>query len=236
MHDFKILIVEDEILIADNVARYLIKKGYEVIGIGINYKEAIDLFDQFNPDITLLDIRLNGTKTGIDVAHYINHNLAKTPFIYLTSQMDLGNINSAKQTFPAGYLSKPIHKDNLIAAIEIAMHNYKNQHETENKIALFNGDEHFLIPIDSIIYLKADHVYVHIYRKNNKNIMQRSSLKDLLNQLPANQFLQTHRSYAVNIKFARQWTNDHIALGKDIIPISRSKKKEVLDLLNQAKR
>jgi DNA-binding LytR/AlgR family response regulator len=74
-----------------------------------------------------------------------------------------------------------------------------------------------------------------VYCENKKTILQISSLKDLLTQLPKEQFLQTHLSYAINIRYAPNWTNDQIYLSESVIPISRSKKNEVLEILNQAK-
>lgn len=120
----KILIVEDEILIADNIKRFLTKKGYDVVGIAISYEEAVQLYEQKNPDISLVDIRLNGIKSGIDFADFLQVQKKSKPFIYLTSQFDRKNIQRAKQTYPAAYLPKPVHKESLSVAIEMALFKY----------------------------------------------------------------------------------------------------------------
>ena len=231
MNSFKILIVEDEILIADNVSRYLIKKGYQVVGIAISFEEAVALFIQESPDIVLLDIKLSGPKTGIDFAHFIQKQSVVKPFIFLTSQMDTNNINNAKNTFPAGYLSKPIQKESLYASIEIAMHKNSFKKEEFITIPLFDGQKNHIIPISDILYLEADHIYSQVYISGDKQIIQRSPLKNLLDQLPSELFIQTHRSFAINIDQVKGYDNDHIYIRNSTIPISRSRKKEVLTML-----
>ena len=106
---YRTLIVEDEIIIADTIKRYLQKQGHEVVGTAISYEEATEIYKKEQPDIALLDIRLSGSKTGIDVAHFIQEQNDATPFIFLSSQLDSRSINAAKQTYPSGYLLSVIH-------------------------------------------------------------------------------------------------------------------------------
>ena len=142
MKKSKILIVEDEILIANTISRYLNSKDYEVVGIAISYEESIALLNNQQTDLALLDIRLNGEKTGIDVAHYIKDNL-KIPHIFLTSQYDSLALEAAKSTFPSGYLSKPMQKETLHSTIEIALFNYQQTkvEDQEQILTLTSGSE-----------------------------------------------------------------------------------------------
>ncbi len=231
MTSFKILIVEDEILIADNIKRFLSKKGHKVVGIAISYEEAIQLYMEQKPDITLLDIRLNGMKTGIDVAHFIKQQEAPKPFLFLTSQMDSKNINKAKETFPAGYLSKPVQKESLYASVEIAMHKYLADKEEAPTIPLYDGSKNYLILLHDILYLQSEHVYVQVHLQDGNYILQRSPLKDLLEQLPPKQFIQTHRSFAINIKQVSHWDTENIYFNGKVIPVSRSRRKDVFSKL-----
>ena len=82
MRSFNILIVEDEILIADTIKRYLLKQGHNVAGIAINFDEAKDLYLETKPDLALLDIRLSGNKSGIDVAEFLHQQNQKIPLMY----------------------------------------------------------------------------------------------------------------------------------------------------------
>lgn len=231
MKGFKILIVEDEVLIADNMGRYLTKKGHQVVGYAISYEEAETLYLQEDPDIVLLDIRLNGPKTGIDFAEFIQQQPNPKPFIFLTSQVDANNINNAKKTFPAGYLSKPIQKESLFACIEITMHKYEATQEEELTIALYDGTKNYVVSVKDILYLQVEHVYVQVHILGENYIIQRSPLKDLLEKLPPELFLQSHRSFAFNIKQISHWDTENIYIQDKAIPVSRSRRKEIFSKL-----
>jgi len=231
MTKIKILIVEDEVLIADNISRYLTKRGHDVVGHAISYEEAEKIYIEKNPDIVLLDIRLSGDKSGIDFAHFIQNRENPKPFIFLTSQMDATNINNAKKTFPAGYLSKPIQKDSLFACIEIARHKYEIEQEEEQTISLYDGTKKYLVSVKDILYLQAEHVYVQVHISGENYIIQRSPLKDLLEQLPEEHFLQSHRSFAFNLKQVSHWDTENIYIQDKVIPVSRSRRKEIFSKL-----
>lgn len=231
--NYRILIVEDEILIADNIKRYLTKKGYDVVGIAISYEEAEQLFLTEKPDLALLDIKLSGPRSGIDFAKFINEQKSPIPFVFLTSQMDSRNIDNAKETYPKGYLSKPIRKESLFATIEIVMHKWNEEKSDESTIRLFNGYEYFVTPIKDILYIEAEHVYVKVHLSNGEHIVQRSSFKDLLDQLPSDLFLQSHRSYAINLKLITHWDTQNLYVNEAAVPISRTRKKEVFAQLGQ---
>lgn len=229
MTTYRILIVEDEVLISDMIARYLNKMGHEVIGQALSYEEATQLYTETKPDIALLDIRLNGAKTGIDVAQFIQEQTPPIPFIYLTSQLDSRSINQAKETFPEGYLSKPIQKESLYTTIEMAMHRSQQRlpKKKEPTIQLNNGIKPLEVPIKDILYLQADHIYVKIHIAGMRPVLQRCALKELLERLPAQQFVQTHRSFAINIKQVSHWDSQSIYLNDLVLPLSRSRRKTV---------
>lgn len=231
MPPVRILIVEDEILIADNIKRFLHKNGYEVVGIAISYEEAEKLYLEEKPDISLLDIRLNGLKTGIDFAHFLQGQSPTKPFIFLTSQIDHKHIQYAKDTFPDGYLSKPIDKESLLATIEIALHKHAAKSSEIPSIPLSDGSTNHIVPIKDILFLEAEHIYVKIHLVGDRKIVQRNSLKEILKQLPEEKFLQTHRSFAINIHRISHWDHQNLYIQHQAIPISRSRKKEVFSYL-----
>lgn len=123
MTGIKILIVEDEPLIAKNIGMYLNNNDYEVAGIAYDPEDAFYQLKKQQPDFAILDINLESEKTGIDVADYINRNNF-IPFIYLTSYSDKETIEKAKQTNPAGFIVKPFNEKTLYATIEIALSNH----------------------------------------------------------------------------------------------------------------
>lgn len=228
----RVLIVEDEILIADTLERYLVSKDYEVVGKAISYNEAIALFDRLNPDLALLDIRINSPKTGIDVAKYILKSETNIPFIYLTSQVDPKSLNEAKETFPAGYLPKPVQKTSLYTTLEIILHNYSLDKKNEpDSIILKENDKNFNVLLKDILFVNADHVYLGVYIKGGKKITIRNTLKWMLEQLPRDNFIHVHRSYVVNIDHVNKWSSNFLNVDEFEVPISRGKRKETIALL-----
>lgn len=225
----KIGIVEDEVLIADSLARNLSKHGYTVIPYAIDYDEAIEMIDTQSPDLIILDINLEEEKNGIQVAQYIreNHN---TPFIYLTSHLDSDTLSAAKETSPSGYLTKPFHFESLYTTIEVALHNFKKEKNTDETVVLNTGTLKEKVSVKDILYLKSDHVYVEVFL-TNKTLLVRSSLKNLLETLPNNIFFQVHRGYAVNIDHIISFGAGIVFVSGIEIPVSRTYQQELLERL-----
>ncbi|RKZ00257.1 MAG: hypothetical protein DRQ13_00800 [Ignavibacteriae bacterium] len=128
MTDTKILIVEDEVIVARNIERRLISAGYKVAGIASSAEEAIELAASLKPDLVLMDIKLKGKMDGIDAAKAIR-NSYRLPIIYLTSYTDEETFQRAKTTDPFGYLIKPFELKELNRSVEMAL--YKNKMNNE---------------------------------------------------------------------------------------------------------
>src|ERR1700761_2379592 len=103
----KILIVEDEGIIADNIATSLSRSGYKVAGIAASSEEAFAILPESTPDLVLMDIRIKGELDGIEPARKLR-DLFDIPVIYLTAHTDPETINRAKLTGGFGFLTKPI--------------------------------------------------------------------------------------------------------------------------------
>lgn len=126
----KILIVEDESVVAIDIQDSLINLGYDVPYIVDTGLEAIRTAKQFNPDLVLMDIRLKGDMDGIEAAEEIYRKLG-IPVIYLTANADETTYLRAKQTGPFGYLLKPFREEELHTTIGIAL--YKHQVDLEKQ-------------------------------------------------------------------------------------------------------
>jgi DNA-binding NarL/FixJ family response regulator len=126
MTGIKILIVEDEPLIAKNIGMYLNNNDFEVSAIAYDPEEAVFQLKKNGPDLAILDINLESDQDGIHIGEYINQNNF-IPFIYLTSYSDKDTIERAKQTNPSGFIVKPFNEKTLYATIEIALSNHASQ-------------------------------------------------------------------------------------------------------------
>ena len=122
----KILIVEDEFIIAHDLRNILVRLGYEVVGIALSEAKAVPLLERHPPDLVLLDIQLKGDKTGIDVAHLLNDRY-QIPFVFVTSFSDEQTIAQVKDTRPFGYVLKPFKQEQIYAAVEIALAHAENR-------------------------------------------------------------------------------------------------------------
>lgn len=130
MDTIRILIVEDEPLIAENISMYLNNHNFAVSGIAYDDEEAFAELKNNPPDAVLLDVNLESAKDGIEIAEYINNN-NRIPFVFLTSYSDKTIVERAKRTNPAGYIVKPFNEQTLYTTLEIALANFAtraNQH------------------------------------------------------------------------------------------------------------
>jgi PAS domain S-box-containing protein len=120
----KVLIVEDEAIIAKDLEWRLRGMGYEVPFVVASGEEAISKAEESNPDLVLMDIMLRGTMDGIEAANQIRTK-ADIPIIYLTAYIDEEILERAKITEPFGYLIKPIGDRELHSTIEITLHKHR---------------------------------------------------------------------------------------------------------------
>ncbi|NMC11777.1 MAG: response regulator [Chloroflexi bacterium] len=120
----KILIIDDEIILANNLKYQLQRFGYEVFVGPINGEEAISHAIHLKPDLVIMDIYLDGDQDGIEVTQKINQVL-DIPIIYSTAFGDEETINRASISSPYGYLIKPIDINELYSSIEIALYKHK---------------------------------------------------------------------------------------------------------------
>ena len=121
MEKAKILIVEDEAIIAMEIESQLQSLGYEVTSIVNNGADAIKKAEVDNPDLILMDIRIKGVMDGIEAAEVIRNRFG-IPVIFSTAYLDEGRIERAKITMPFGYVLKPIQERDLKGTIEMALY------------------------------------------------------------------------------------------------------------------
>lgn len=122
----KILIVEDEYILAMNLQESLEFLGYSVMGIVDSAEGAIKQATEFRPTLVLMDIRLKGEEDGITAAEQIWNHL-QIPVIYVTGHSDRSTVERATLTFPFGYILKPVREQELYVAIQTALTRYERE-------------------------------------------------------------------------------------------------------------
>ena len=241
----KILIVEDNVIIADDMQSMLEEIGYNIVANVVDYESAIEVLENEHVDLALLDVILATEKTGIDIGKYIREK-KNIPFIFVTSNSDKATVENAKSVKPNGYLVKPFEQQDLFTSIEIALSNFNEQaaasttNEREvsgsnsilrNSIFVKKNQHYHRIPFDDIKYVKADNVYLEVHTKD-KSYLVRSAMKDYIEKLPSHQFYRAHKSYIVNLDHIEAINTRDIMINGETIPISKDFREFILANMN----
>ena len=137
MNKTRILVVEDEIVVSEDLQQRLLQLGHEVVGAADNAAEAILLATATRPDVALMDIMLHGRPEGIQAAEHLRREL-DIAVIYLTAHSDSATLQKAKLTDPYGYIVKPFAEPQLKVAIEMAPHRHAMERKL-NRLARWLG-------------------------------------------------------------------------------------------------
>lgn len=122
----RILVVEDEMIVAEDLTESLRSLGYGICGAASSGEDAVNMALQLIPDLVLMDIILNGKMDGIEAARCIRNHL-NVPIIFLTAYADNETVNRAKLSEPYGYLTKPFAEKELHASIQMALHRHRQE-------------------------------------------------------------------------------------------------------------
>ncbi len=241
----KILVVEDEMIIAAKIAMQLTSLGYEVTGILPRGEQALEHVKENKPDIVLLDINLKGNLDGIETATQMQQ-LYNFPIIYLTANADEGTFNKAKTTKPAAFISKPFKQLDLQRAIELTISRMaynesdpgteKNKEEEipcilSDRIFVRHKEKMVKIMIPDILYIEADRNYSRIFTASREYLLT-ITLKLIEQKLPEDLFLRIHRSYLINISQIEEVLESHVMIAQKAIPLGAGLKEKLLQRIN----
>ncbi len=237
MAGIKILLVEDDWIIAKEMALNLNDMGFEPVGTFESGEEALAHIPKLKPDLILVDIGLAGEMSGIETAKSIRDDFG-LPFIFLTALADADTIKQAKLTQPYAYLVKPVSLENLYSSIEITMHNagtrpFMPSAETEtidpiqqnlqydDSVFVKTRRRHQKLLVKDIWWVEALDIYAQLTTASG-NYLISQSLKAVEEKFPSEHFIRVHRSYLVNIhKIEAIEENDLVLEGKNI-PIGKT--------------
>ena len=126
MSEARIMIVEDDAIVAADLKNRLTGMGYFIVFIASTGEEAIEQAGIHLPDVILMDIHLAGKMDGITAAFHIGEQY-KIPIVYLTAYSDEETLARARKTHPAGYVLKPFEPRSLYVAIEMALYTHPHK-------------------------------------------------------------------------------------------------------------
>lgn len=248
-NSIKILIVEDEMIIAAKTSMYLNELGYEVMAILPGAEEALSQVQNHVPDIALLDIQLKGKIDGIQLAE-IFHREYQIPVVFLTANSDDATFDRAKATKPYAFLTKPFRKLDLKRSLELTMSLLAQQPKEaetievsipENAPPIYTLLDRFFIHengkmikllFDEILYVEAERNYCRIVTGAKKHLLS-MPMKSIEGKLPVEYFHRIHRSYIVNLRQVEEVDEGSVIVGDTSLPISKSMREGLLARINK---
>lgn len=233
----RVLIVEDDMIIAANISLQLSKLGYEITGIESRGEEAIIHARLNTPDIVLMDINLKGSIDGIETA-YAMQNTTDIPIVYITANNDEATFAKARKTHPFAFIAKPINMRALHRTLALVEEQINKRNKTESEkeeIIEFLNDRIFIrhhgqmvkLLLEDILFVEADRNYCHIVTSKQTYLLT-ATLKVMHDKLPSSIFVRVHRSYIVNITQLDVVAESHVEINRKVIPLSKSYKDALL--------
>lgn len=248
MGKIKILVVEDESIVAKDIQGSLKKLGYLVPTTVSSGEKAIEEIEENRPDLVLMDIMLKGQMTGIEAANIIKERFG-VPVIFLTAYADDNTLSKAKISEPYGYIIKPFKEKELQTTIEMAIYKAEKDEELkkerdlyhsiienkESKDSIFVRADYRLnkINFDDIYYVEALKDYVVINTSDN-SYTTHTTMKEMVRILPSKDFVRIHRSFIVNLNkiFSIKYPDLVIEGKMKVLPIGGLYRKELYSRLN----
>lgn len=236
MSKVRILIVEDELLIAKGMANSLEKAGYSVLEIVDNTTDARRALEMYQLDVILVDIKLKGSEDGVSLANFINTSY-QLPLIFITSHTDTSTIDKALCAKPSAFLVKPYNERELQISIDMALYNYSTARIANQLHSELPSESHYLVnqhvfvkdnhrferlEYADILWMKAESSYVSITTKLKNYLLTSDTLGSMLEKIDCSSLLRVHRSYAVNINMVKAIDGNKLSIDTENIPIGKN--------------
>ncbi len=229
-----ILIVEDDMITAADIAMQLTKLGYHITGLVSKAKDAIKYVKEKKPDLVIMDIQLKGVMDGIEASLEIRQEL-DVPIIFLTANADEVTFNRAKKTFPIAFISKPFKNLDLRHAVALAVNQINSQAEfperftqdqtppfiLDDRIFVKEKDRLIKILLDEILFIEAQRSYSKIHT-HEKEFFLSTPLGNLEEKFGDGSFLRVHRSYIINLIHIDAIEENKVIIANQSIPVSQS--------------
>lgn len=236
MEKIRIVIVEDEFPIAEDMLTHLELQGYSVTAIFDSAEKALPALQDDKPDILLVDIKLLGAMDGIELVEELQKTM-KFPLVYITANSNPGTYQKARKTSPNAFLIKPFSHLNLLSAIDLALQNYADHvippsierlpaDSSDDKApwanrSLFirtNGKYRKISP-GEILFVEASGSYIHIQTITDRYTLSQN-LSNFQRKTPLQNLVRIHRSYLVNIDKVDSFEESSVFVHTHKLPLS----------------
>jgi len=233
---YKVLIIEDDPLIAADLQDKLESLDYTVIGHTDDRQEVLNLVATRKPEVLIADIVLEGRNyDGIDLVREI-YDFYKAPVIYLTANSESATVKKASGSHPAAFLLKPFRISEISINIDLAIKNFRNNYSFEKANSLANDSifipESFTyqrIYKKDILYVEADGSYTQLVTKERKHQLT-LNLKHFNKQLDDSNFIRVSRKHLINTDHIHRINGNTLYLQDNTaLTISKSKRQDLLE-------
>lgn len=245
MEKVRVVIIEDEFVIAEDMETHLRLSGYEVTGKFDKAEKALPFILDNQPDILLVDIKLAGSMNGIGLVKEVQTSLS-IPIVYITANSDQATYEKAKNTRPHAFLVKPFSSANLLAAVDLALYHFSNEttpdhierpvakeyeaapFEVNGSLFIRTNGKYKKIQCDDIIFIEASGSYVHVQTKQERFTLSQN-LSHFHKKTPLPNLARIHRSYIVNMNHVDSFEDSFVYIRDHKLPISENFKVEFLN-------
>lgn len=237
---YRIGVLEDDKLIGETLIDILETLGHQVVFLVDNGAELLKMANENEAELLLLDIQVKGNLDGVQTAERLK-DITTIPYIFTTAFADDDTLIRVKKTAPFGYVVKPYGIKEIQAGIQIAMLNFQNREKPQEVILNFEPKvDHLFAKVNGrlqkimfteLLYAEAQGDYVML-KTEKQGFLVHLTMRNLLSKLPAEIFLQVHRSFIVNLQHVESLEDNSLNLNQKHIPVSKSKMPDLLDKLN----
>jgi DNA-binding LytR/AlgR family response regulator len=228
----RVLVIEDEMLVAEDIATDLADFGFEVVDTLISGEECLLRFHELNPDVVIMDLQIKGAFDGIETARRLNEHKT-VPVVYLTANSDKQTISRILENFPAPFISKPYNRNDLMMAIEVAFAAYNKRKipepvkEETDSVFIKSGQQYKKVKLTDILYLEASGSYTKVYTLNDEYLIS-YNLSYFEETVQHHLFKRIHRSYIINIDHVTAIETSSVIVNNKILPISKAFYKDIM--------
>lgn len=217
----EILVVEDDLIIAETIKNDLTCASYHVIAICQSGEDALEVVEKNLPDLLLMDIKLQGQMNGIQLTERILKKY-RLPIIFLTDITAKDKVKHAISTRPSNYLVKPFQTHQLLIAVDAALFKGNNEY-LGNKAGFFKQDkEHLKVVYEEILFLKASGAYCEVHTKNGSKILLTKPLNQVLKKIPYPDLIRVHKSYCINKNYVDKLMGKMVIIGNERIKVGET--------------
>ncbi len=247
MENLRVVIVEDELIIAEDLRQTLEAEGYVIAGCFDSAEESLEKIGALQPDLVMIDIRLKGPMTGIDLASRLR-NMLSVPFIFVTASSDEKTYRLAKSTSPQAFLVKPFNSRSLLAAVDLALDNFvaersdqagkisaadrlASQATASDSLFIRVNGKHKKIKLSEFLFVEANGSYINIVTTSGRYTLS-YNLRDFQRKLPVPGLVRVHRSYVVNVARIDSFDDGFVYVDQNQIPLGKSYRHDFHAILN----